>query len=640
MNFRKSILYCCTFGIIALHSFSAHAAESPEQLTFELSPIVVTATTTPVKAQNVFASVAVITREDIERNHYTNLYEALQHVEGLHTVMYADGVGFEVSGESNPTIRGTSNVLVLVDGVNQNLGTRFRSNIAKYSMDDIERIEVLRGSASTLYGANAVGGVINIIRKRNVDGITTKVGYALGSGDYDNFKFSTVGSENDFFWAVSLNKTLTDTLKDGHGNRRNSHLNANYGDFKLGYNISDTVAAIFTYNRHQQDMEWVRPYSNWDATGNGILSTNRLTFTLDYNAKDGKERNQLSVYRGMFKNRRYYYNTDGKGKNDSEISDDRFFTIVNRYFKQLNDSHRIAAGLEYQKTGTGSVSSKLSEKSFYLQDEWDINQSLKLTTGARYVKPDAYDDDILLSANLGYKINNNVSIYTSSNEFYVTPTATQVFGNIYNGGGYYANPNLKATNGRTNEIGANIKFDNKTYMDFNFYRRTQKDAIAAGKLSNGNTAYVNLPGKTATKGLEVSFTKYFGKYFQGRFGYAHLGADSPSVITRFARDQFSARLSYVRKDYNINIEGLARYDIVPTSPFITNKVKYLPETTYWVWNVSMNYHVNKHLNAFLKVNNIMDLYYMNVTSYDTANQEMAYFTSPGRTFVVGLEYTF
>ena len=633
--------------IAALLSFSCmvsvpmlvQAADTDRLDTFELEPIIVTATATPIKAQDVYASVAVIDREEIEQNHYRTLYEALQHIEGVHTVLYGDGVGFEISGESNPTLRGSMRVVVLVDGVSQNLGTAFRSGATTYNMDDVERIEVLRGSASTLYGANAVGGVINIITRKGVTGTQNRVAYTTGSYGLNKYHISSIGSEGKVFWAVSGDKTLSGDVKDGNGKERHSLLNASSGDIKLGYHVSDTVDVMFKYNRHFQHMEWVRPYANWDATGDGSLSTNRLTFTVDYNAKDGSEKNQFSIYRGIYHSKRFYYNTNGHGRNNREIGDDKFFTVVNRYYKQLDRHHRLAAGFAYQKTGTRAAHTFLSETSVYLQDEWNINDALKLTLGGRYVHPNSYKSNTLLSANLGYKVNDKVSVYIGSNAFYLTPTAANVFGNIHNGGGYWPNPNLKPTSGRTHEIGANIALDKKTFLEFNFYKRIQKDAIAAG-FYNGQPAWINIPGKSAVRGAEIAFHKYFGKYFHGRLGYAHLGADSLSLIPRFPRDQMSLSLSYERGQYNINLEGIGRYDIVPTSPFLRNHAKYMPETTYWLWNLSANYKINKDFTVFARVNNIFDLYYMTATLWDSTTNGMAYITCPGRNFVIGADYRF
>lgn len=364
MKNSKSVLLAAAAILTNFNVFSmvSAASEANQELNaYNLEGMVVTATSTPIKAQDTYASVAVITKDEIERNHYNTLYEALQHVEGMHTVLYADGVGFEVSGESNPTIRGTSSVLVLVDGVDQSLGTRFRSGAVNYNMDDIERIEILRGSASTLYGANAVGGVINIITKKNVKGINNKIAYATGSYDLNRYNLSSVGLADKVFWAVSGNKSISGDMKDGHGAERNSASNADAGYFKLGTNLSETTNAIVTYQRNFQHMEWVRPYANYNETGDGSLSSSRLTFTLDYNSKDNREKNQLSFYKGEIDSKRYYYNKSGNGSSSSEIFKDHTYDIVNRYYRQLNKDHRLAAGFEYKTSGETS-DSEMKEK--------------------------------------------------------------------------------------------------------------------------------------------------------------------------------------------------------------------------------------------------------------------------------------
>lgn len=633
-------------GIISvLGGVSVKANE--ERPTYQLEEVVVTATATPVKKQDTYASVATITQDEIKRNHYDTLYEALQHIPSVHTVLYADGVGFEVSGESNPTLRGTRKIVVLVDGVNQNLGLGFRSGATNYNMDDIDHIEILRGSASTLYGANAVGGVINIVTKKFVAGensISNSISYKTGSYGLNQFHASSIGSNGKLFWAFSGNKKYSGDMKDGNGNRRHSLSNADTGNFKIGTHLSDVTDAVFTYDRNFQHMEWVRPYTLYNETGDGLLSMYRMTFTLDYNSSDGKEGNQLSFYKGVIDSQRYYHHKGKLGKDgqlhfseSKELFTGVSYNISDRYYKQLSDEHRLATGFEWKKTEEDEITMK--EWSIYAQDEWNITDKLKLTVGGRYVKPTDYKDRTLYSASLGYKVNDKVSLYVDSNEFYITPTSTQVYGNYTNGGGYWPNPNIKATHGRTNEIGANIIIDDKTFLDFNIYRRVQDDALAPGYI-DGKSVWVNISGKSATSGGELSISHTFGKYTTLNLGYAHLNADSLSMIPRSPHDQFTFGLSYIRNSFDISIEGIGRYDIVPTSRFLNNHKKYLPESTYWLWNMAVNYKLDDSKRIFFRVNNILDLYYMTATPFDTTVSEMAYYTCPGRNFEIGMTYNF
>lgn len=152
--------------------------------------------------------------------------------------------------------------------------------------------------------------------------------------------------------------------------------------------------------------------------------------------------------------------------------------------------------------------------------------------------------------------------------------------------------------------------------------------------------FLNTDYNKTIHGLEMNFVKRFSKYFQATIGYARLAADSDDLIQRYPRDQVSLLLSYKRKEYDINLEGLGFYDIVPVESFVTNRVKYLPEQTYWVWNLSANYRLNDSTKLFLRVNNLLNLQYMTLVDYDSTARSMRYYSKPGRNFMLGVEYSF
>jgi vitamin B12 transporter len=620
---------------------TANAAEAEADTRSLQREIVVTATATPVELAKSNASIEVVTNDEIEREHFDSFYDLLQDVAGMHTTLYADGVGFEVSGETNPTIRGTRYVTVLVDGVPQTLATLFRSNAVKYNMDDIERVEVLRGSASTLYGANTAGGAINIITRKNVEGVRNRISYAAGSYNAHNFHASSIGSHGDLFWAASGDKNITNYMKDGRGNKRRSRVNATAGDFKLGYHASDTLDFVVKYNHHYQDMEWVRRYTKADVPGDGLYETSRATFLMDYRSTDGRQSNQFSLYRGTYKNRRYFHLPNAE---NAEIGNDNSFIITNRYYNQITDNHRLSIGFEYHKADVNDRNpiGKLRETSVYLQDEWDITRDLKLIAGVRHVDPDKYKSRTPYSVSLGYKFSDAVSGYASLSEYYIVPSARQVYGNLNNGGAYVVNLDLKPTYGTTKEIGAKFAFGSRTFLDLAVYERDQKDAIAGKSIGGGRSMYMNIAGTSKIRGGEASFRTAI-QDFRVKLGYTHLEASDKSLIAAMAREQVTVGLSYVKDGFDINLNGIGRYGTVPPNNFIVYNEPYLPSKAYWLWNLSANYKVTDALNAFLKVENIADLYYMSRTEgtgADTSVTGWGLYSAPGRNFTVGASFSF
>ena len=135
---------------------SAFAAEDLN--TFALDEYVVTATRTLKQLQEVPASVSIVTAKDIEERNVNSVQEALQNLLGVYMNPTAQS-GIQMRGF------GGTDILVLIDGQQMNTTYNGSTNLNSIPIESIERIEVLRGAASSIYGGHAVGGVINITTK-------------------------------------------------------------------------------------------------------------------------------------------------------------------------------------------------------------------------------------------------------------------------------------------------------------------------------------------------------------------------------------------------------------------------------------------------------------------------------------------
>lgn len=177
------------------------AVEASELNTFALDEYVVTATRTLKELQEVPASVSVITAQDIERKNATSLREALKGLPGVFiepTSISKMNNGIEMRGFSE------NNILVLVDGAQINTAYKGVADLNSIPVENIERIEVLRGAASSIYGGYAVGGVINITTKE-AKNIGTHGEALVSYGSNDTWKKSLqVNSKVNDKWSFGL----------------------------------------------------------------------------------------------------------------------------------------------------------------------------------------------------------------------------------------------------------------------------------------------------------------------------------------------------------------------------------------------------------------------------------------------------
>jgi vitamin B12 transporter len=207
-----------------------------------LPPVVVTATKTETPAAELGASVTLVTEEDFKTFHYPTVDEALRRVPGVE-IRRSGGFG----KTSAITIRGanTKQVQILVDGIRVKSPTLGEVDLSDISPDTIERIEVIRGPQSTLYGADAIGGVINIITKKGRGPFSGSFSQEAGSRDTYTTRSGVAGQYEIFDYA------LGGSHMESNGQFKNDDSEQNALNLRLGVTLPYQSSIGFTlrYNR-------------------------------------------------------------------------------------------------------------------------------------------------------------------------------------------------------------------------------------------------------------------------------------------------------------------------------------------------------------------------------------------------------
>ncbi len=328
-----------------------------------LQEVIINASRLGLKLKNMPGKVEIIPQRVIENTSANDLGDLLKKTTGIDIVEYPGMLsGISLRGFSPKT--GENNyTVILIDGVPA--GT---TNIATISLNNIESIEILKGPYSSLYGSQAMGGIINIVTKKNTDDLQTNIAVAYGSFDKQSLNINMGGNltkklsfrlaaqrekqntnyeigENSFLSLSKDEKTFLGFDKDDINITNSTYSKDNF-DAKLNYNISDAVTTSLSYSYFEGD-DVRNPGSVLSAYPYlTIKDINRHNTSFKITAK--KDNHHLSATT--------FYSID-RSKDYNSIEKSKFVNLEKDYKvygAQLNDlisfnNHKITIGIDYKK---------------------------------------------------------------------------------------------------------------------------------------------------------------------------------------------------------------------------------------------------------------------------------------------------
>ncbi|WP_404395697.1 TonB-dependent receptor domain-containing protein [Pseudoalteromonas phenolica] len=287
--------------IAATLSTSALAQQAPKAPQDDMERIVVTATGFEQKVPDAPASISVITAEDLQGQSYTTLLDAVKYQEGVDV-----GTTRDKTGQGSVSMRGLTGeyTLLLIDGKRQNNhGDIYPNNFGGNAFNHIppksaiERIEVIRGPASTLYGADAMGGVINIITKKSLNEWTGSIDFGRSFQTNDEFgddittDFSVFGplieglvnfsARGSVYERQASNPEFAPAV-DANGKVHHRELGFGSGG-KTVDNTNTQLGATFVFTPNEQNtitFDYDVSNQEYDNTPNYNLETGQITYPL------------------------------------------------------------------------------------------------------------------------------------------------------------------------------------------------------------------------------------------------------------------------------------------------------------------------------------------------------------------------
>ncbi|NMZ70771.1 TonB-dependent receptor domain-containing protein [Pseudomonas peli] len=613
--------------VVALMPLAAHADP------LELQPLVVTSGRHAEPVQQTTAATTVFTRKDIERLQVRSVAELLERVPGV-SISRTGGAG----SQTGLFVRGTSTAqtLVLVDGQRISAASSGTSSLEFLSPEQIERVEVVRGARSALYGSDAIAGVVQIFtRQGSGDGLKPYV--RLGVGSNQTFERSLGVSGGDAQTRFNLGAALDETqgidaTRDNFGANgdddayRNKSLSLNLShrfndDLKIGFSALD--------QRGQSEFE--------DIFGTSLPTTDfqlsSLSSFIDANVSDAWN-SRLEI--GHSEDKRDTVNDQPDASADAFYSFSTYRDSVNWVNTfALNDRHQVLLGADWYedrlRSDTDFVEDSRWNQAAFIQHRYNA-EYFSTELGLRHDKNQQFGSKNTWNTALTVPLNDDNDVILSYSEGFRAPTFNDLYypDLCYPGFGCFtsANPELSPETSKSYEAQWRSRFSETSAMELSLYRIDLQDAIVLDQNDipqNVQTARIN--------GFEAALQQeLFG--WQGNLALALIDPrdrDTGHTLARRAKRTLSLDLDRPFGEFALGASWRAvsgRYDDAANTRELSG---------YGLISLRGKWQATEEVAFDLKLNNLFDKDYAEAT-YKTSNGRFGY-NSEGRTALFAVTWT-
>jgi len=635
-------------------------AESPPWRD-EVATIVVTAERRDEDITKIAANIDVITSEELEKSGADSVAGILENYAGIHlrsssgneSLANIDLRGF---GGDNPF----GKTLILLNGRRLNRPDMASINWLQITPDSIERIEIIRGTGSALYGDNAAGGVINIITKKGFGPKKASVATKLGSfGEKTtSININSSDEKSTCFLSAQTRK------KDGY--RERTAFGSNSAGINISREFENSLAASLDLSFNRTDFQMPGALTKAQMSADRKQASNKdddgVNEYINANISLGK-----GIAGGLLETNFMYGEKDIASNmtsfgsfSDSKIKTFAFTPRYNRKYSLGNLNSRFLCGVDYYKESLDlSRFSDRPRTGFYLNNKLDITDKIIFTAGGRYENAQIkavsvtaagaveYDDSKkhelgAADISLLYKPGQKSKVFTKFSTLYRCPFTDEQA--IYSGWGNKFIADLEAEKGKSAEIGSEIYFLHNLKAGLTLFRISMKNEIAWNNAPFPNGKNENLD-ETKHDGIELSVSwdisknsKIYGNYthsaaeftngqYKGKklslvpAGKAFIAADiSPARGLVLSAKASNTGNCYLSGDYNNEVSKLKDYTLL---------------------DISLLYKSEKApFSLFAGVKNALNEKYSTLGYYSSWSGTSTYYPSPERSFKAGVSMEF
>ena len=655
-----------SFIVVGMMAFG----DDNDTFNVKLEESVVTATGFDDVQSNQIKNTTIVTAQDIHNKGYNTIEEILKRTPGVNFVNNGFGYIVDVRGQG---VQGAAkNVKVLVDGSPLNILDMSHAILPlnSISVEDIEKIEIINGGGTVLYGGGTAGGVINVITKKTQEEpVKNKVYYQNSSFDTNKFGFGTSIKFADNFLLDLAYENV-----NGNGYRRGDKRDGENLRGGFTYNISDNQTLRFKAARYKEESKEsdgiTKTQLNNDRKQAGttltesdldrteyslnyeIKPTDNLTFSLlGYNQKTIRDYNQEAPAGrmthktdGQFKDRKTGVDLKGKYNYGSG-------NVIFGYEYIKNSSNRSSYGAMYMRnrrlfpTSTVDIDLQKNTHSAFIQGRHSFTDKFEGTLGYRYEHAD-YDihrtdgrnvinkntkkSNNAYETGLNFKYSDTGNVYAKYERGYRSPSPTEMVDKSITRG--YVLNNLKSEKYDTYEIGIKDMIGPSFVSLTGFYTNKNDEILIDMPSGHGlNWTYKNLQ-KTERKGVELFAEQYFGT-FRVNESVSYVDAKISKGADK------NKKIPYVSKTkatLGANYEVLTGLNLTADLNYFSNSVdgNYEKIKGYSTTDLGVSYANKTGLGVQAGVKNVFGKKYYRYKNGDS------YIPEAERTYYVGVSYNF
>lgn len=589
----------------------AQEVEEEKLPLYWMDEIVVTATRTEKAIKDLSATVSVIPREEIEASHANSCMDILNTLPGL----FVQRTG--AFGRADVDIRGIGErgrkVMVLVDGRPVKMGLFGCTVTHSLPLNNVERIEVVRGPASVLYGSDALGGVINIITRKLVG--AQEVDYTFSYGTHDSFqhRLRAGGSRGPLTFYATADKRQSD------GHLPNAAYDGRDFTAQAGYEITEHVEAMFSGKYFEAHKEEPLRATDPDTSVSDVWNDyERGAMDLTFTGKWARWSGSVKLYRNF---------------GEHEFSDgwhSKDFTngVMLNGSGRLLAGNELTVGAEFRQQGGERLSGSpgewdKTEVAVFFHDEQILLSKWVFTFGARYNHDEFAGNVLCPQIGLVFHPREGTVLRGTVNKGFRAPQINELY--LFPP----SNTDLKSEEVWNYEVGVTQRIVEGVDVDLAGYRMKGEHLIQKEKHATPPPMFLfRNTGEFEFKGIEVGVRARIGNALSARMCYTYLDPGEKTTGRPGDKVDVALRYAWSKLAVSLTTQYVADYYAADDCG--------KPISDYLVTDVRLSYEIIPGLQASLAVDNVLDKEYEVYAALP--GRSAGLFSMPQRTFTTGLTF--